>query len=426
MPYFRYTAEDSDGRTLDGTVEANTVEQATYAVQLRGLRITSIAMGEKSIVAASPVAPALSGPAVPPPAMVTRTRPIDDKYRHFLFLQLSQQLKAGISPSQALQTVARHARTPAVQEALQAAARETGEGRALSDALSRYPDLFPANVIGTLRAGEEAGFLPMAAEVLADQAGSTHAFKRFFWFVWVLAANALIAIPLMIWLTRSLLGAYDRYESGRGDGAIGGEMAARMPILLVALALITGAVFLGRWWFGRLEMRGFRHRLGLKWPIFGARARHENLSYFAWLLSMVSRAGIAPNRAWWLAANAVPNEAVRDELLEAGQRMREGSRLSEAMVGRLFPEQFAGAVATGEIVGDVPGALDRMALAGKTEFESAQTYAKIRGGCWGALALVVTSGILLILFYKFWYQDLLQKVVGDDVSNPTLETPLPD
>ena len=426
MPYFRYTAEDTGGRMLDGTVEANTVDQATYALHLRGLRVTSISGGPAPIATVGPAASAPHAPvrATAPSLLVTRTRSISDASRHFLFLQLSQQLKAGIAPSQALQTIARHLRLPELHEALLAASRETAEGKPLSDALARYPDLFPSNVVGSLRAGEVGGFLPQAAEVLAEQAGTAHRFKRFFWFVWVLAANALIAIPMMFWLTRSLLGAYDRYEAGSGEGAIPSEMMARLPVLLAVLVFITFLVFFLRWWFGRLEMRGLRHRLGLKWPIFGARARLENLSYFSWVLSMISRSGIVPNVAWALAANAVPNDAVRDELLVAGAKMREGSRLSEAMVGTLFPEQFVGAVATGEMVGDVPGALDQMTLAGKAEFETAQTYAKVRGGCWGALALAVTSGILLILFFKFWYQDLVHKVIGDDISNPTFETPV--
>lgn len=427
MPLFRYSGTDRSGQPIEGTLQAASSEQATYLLGERGYRLSSLdAVG--GVPQATSAPPIAARPAAPPAAIVppmpaqpttsvrqVRTRQAKDKDRYFLFAQLAEQVRAGISPADACTNVARHLGQEDLRNALLSIGKDATEGRSLSDGMAQYPDLFPEGVVGMVRAGEVGGFLPDALMQVSDHAGRAHKFKRWFWFVWVVGLNALIAIPLMLLMTRAMLATWRRMDSG-GEGfsdALRQSYTEKIlwpwgPLLLAAL----GVTFYLRYLFSSTRLARFRHNLGLKWPVIGARARHECVSTFSWLLASLSRSGIPPNQAWLLAADAVPNLAMREKLLEAGRLMRDGTKLSDAAAqSGLFPQEYSSIIATGEVVGDVPGSFQRLADLSHAEYEAAQVYAKARGGCWGLVGCAVTSGILLIIFFYFWYHELIGAVL---------------
>ena len=99
--------------------------------------------------------------------------------------------------------------------------------------------------------------------------------------------------------------------------------------------------------------------------------------------------------------------------MEAGAHLRGAERLSE-ILGRtkVFPDEYVPVVATAEYTGDVPAAMERLANMSNTEFETAQNFAKVRGGCWGALGCFVTSGVMMAIFMYAWYWELPKKVLS--------------
>jgi type II secretory pathway component PulF len=160
-------------------------------------------------------------------------------------------------------------------------------------------------------------------------------------------------------------------------------------------------------YFGSRVAKRFRHRIGLKFPVYGPRTRHENLARFSWSLSRLSKAGFAPSTAYFLAAETVPNLEMRDQLREIARRISESTKMSDILHNsRLFPDEYAPVVATAEYTGDLPGAFDHLARSSQSEFETAQNYAKARSGCWGALGCFVTSGIMLAILWYVWYHQL--------------------
>lgn len=398
---YRYEAVAADGSLASGTVQASSGEHAIRLITERGIR-------PNAVYDAQTGAPAFY-----------RTSASSDKERFFVFSQLAQQVRAGIGPAQALAGLGSTVRDKPMAEALRHAGRVAAEGGPISAVLELYPDLFPASVPGMVRAGEQGGFLPDALQAISDQALLSHKFRRFFWFVWFCAANALLAIPFAFYLRSGLLKAWEVAEGGvaAAPGSPAGSILATFaslllwPTLPIVGALAAATLILRRLLSGRAWERR-RHALGLRVKTFGARARHENLSVFSWTLANLGRAGIPPRNAWWLAANAVPNLAIRDRLVSMGSRMGEGAKLSEAAIDPgLFPPEYAPMLATGEAVGDVEGSLQRLAEMSRQEFETAQAYAKARSGCWGLLAVFVTMGIVLIVIAIVWYRELPARVL---------------
>lgn len=419
MPLFHYKGTDRDGHAIDGNLQAADLDQAAYLLRERGYRLSALqALGDFAPVPppidlASPQALPVSSPTST--TVTVSTQPASDKDRYFVFAQLAEQIRAGISPAEACKTVAQHLYHEGLKQSLLEMARGAEHGQALSDRMARYPDLYPAGAVGMVRAGEMGGFLPDALLEVSEHAGRAHKFKRSFWYVWLIGINAVISIPLVLLVTRAMLAtwrAMDGTTASYGDALRQSYLQKLLwpwgPLAVLAI----GGTFYLRSLLGSRRFEAFRHRLGLRWPVFGARARHESVSAFTQTLSRLSRAGLSPARSWSLAADAVPNLEMREKLIETGRRMGDGSKLSDAAhASGLFPQEYASILATGEMIGDVPGALQRLADVSRGEYEAAQTYAKVRGGCWGLLGCAVTSGIVLAILMYFWYHELLGAIL---------------
>ena len=424
-------------------------DQATVQASLQRAGLTLVSCREMGVNPRPPVmnmpgsmpparsaAPMPSRQAPPPPnpaaiapkpvGQIVRTKAGSDKQRFFLFSQLASALRAGINPAQAFHEIAQRSAAQ-FAPSLEVAAQEATMGTPLSTVFERYPDLYPEHVVGTVRAGEVAGFLPDALDEVARQAQNAHSFRRWFFWVWFITLNFALSIPGMWVVTRSMLGTYDAIDKTGGMDASGNQMnpgeasASFMSVLWhetlwpwgPLTLLIYGIVWAIYQYYMSSTAKRLRHRVGLKIPVYGARARHENVARFAWTMSRVSRAGVSPARAWQLAAESVPNLTFRDELVGAGSNLHGSERMSDLFHRTtIFPEEYAPMVATGEYTGDISGALDRLSQVSEGEFVAAQNWAKVRSGCWGALGCFLTSAIMLGMFWYAWYYELPKKVLS--------------
>lgn len=410
MSFFRYSARDARGKILEGTVEAPDVREASRILVGRGYRVDHIQPSG---------APAQTVPTTDD-APTVRTRSATDKDRFLLFSQLAALLRSGVNPHDACETLAHRVRHSGLQRACRDVAGSAREGAPISTVLARYPFLFPPHVVGIVRAGEAGGFLPEACARVAEQAESSHKFGRAMWMASAVFLHALLIVPGAWLATRGVSTAWDKIDAAGGAGGAMGGLRLMVDSMVERLKWPVGPVTLGVYlllwiaWFAwkSLPFRPMRHRLGLGWVAYGPRARQEGLAIFAWALSKISNAGIAPQTAWQMAVDCVPNLELQDRIREAGSRLRENQPMSEAFFeSRLFPEEYAPMMATGEQTGDVPGTLSRLAEMGSAEFEAATGKAKWRTGCWSSLGCFVASAIVFVLFIAMWYYELPNKVL---------------
>jgi type II secretory pathway component PulF len=347
-----------------------------------------------------------------PPAQTIRTKAASDKDRLFLFGQLGKQLNAGIGPAEALTDL--KTRAPRHMSAsLEDAAKTASHGKPISEALERYPDLYPEHVVGTIRSAEQGGFLPEACELISDQAMNAHTFKRWFWWVGPTIVNTIVSFPLVWLVLASLVKAWDVVEAQGEAASLGSTMAAMGQSALQKLLWPIGPLTLLLWglsiWFwralGSKKARRMRHELTFRWPVFGERAKHECLSVFAWIMSRVSKAGVSPNQAWQLAASSVPNLAVRERLERMGNGLSGSEKLSDALFKeKLFPAEYAPVIATAEHTGNIPEAFDQLSRVSQAEFDAAQGYARTRSGRWAfAVGCGVGGLLIIILIYVLYY-----------------------
>lgn len=442
MRFFSYRAIDSRGSTAEGTIQAASADDARRLLTGGGLKVVGLheVGGAAPRPAATPAPRGAPAPGTAPSVRPQTNRPVStpvvsaaaqapvkqtvrtlmgtDKERFFLFSQLAAAYRAGITPYQALQEISRRT-AQKYQPALIYAADRVRDGGSLADALEPYVDLFPDHAIGCVRAGETGGFVPEALEEVSRQAEEAHKFKRWFFWIWFLAVNALLSIPGMWMTTRGMLRGWEIIDAkgGETNGPAFKEVFTGFYQSFTGIwGWLTLAFFIEvallYWYLRSRRTRPFRHRMGMLIPTFGRRAKHEGFARFSWAMSRVSRGGTPPARAWQLAVETVPNMTLREPLLDISRRLHGNEKLSDIVASaRLFPDEYVPIIATAEYTGDIPGALDNLSRASGGEFFAAQNYAKARGGCWGLLGCFMTSAAMLGILWYAWYWELPKKVL---------------
>jgi len=471
MPSFEYSAIDRQGKSVQGQVQANSRDEAALSLTQTGLLVsrlsevggapiqrsariqqgaspqiqqgTAASQPARTVAPAAPpvlrtrsaspvVAVAPRSPAAEPavrtvaplktsgyPRQPIRTKPGSDKDLYFIFSQLQSYAHSGANPVEAYTNVANGCRRQDYAQALREAADAAKEGRPMSAVFERYVDLFPPHVVGMVRAAEQGGFFPEAYALITDQAHASHKFR--IWFRWLLAVAIMVGacIPVMILMLLAGLQSWDIQDKTGGQasgwGTLFGSIGHQFlwPWGPITLVLTIVAIIFGKFWQA-MPNRGRRHQLVLITPSVNKRARAESLSVFAWSLGKLSNVGLPPKTVWDLATGTIPNLELRRQMEETGQRMTERTKLSEAMtMARTMPDEYAPIVQTGEITGDVPGALLRASQSQLEEFKAGDTGTKARVGCWMFLLLIIGSIVMFGLFYGWFYPVLFKKVLGD-------------
>lgn len=427
MPFYSYSAQDATGKWVEGTLHAASAEEARRALAAQRLLVQRL--GERgSLAPATPAVaprPAPVAAPAPVPATAPATAPVviktgrgSAKERFFLFSQLHSYAKSGMNPRTALEDLAGRTQHPGYAGSLREAAAATGEGFRLSDSLERYPRLYPPDVIGTLRAGESAGFMPEALEEIARQTGDSIGFGRKFLWLGCSTLPVLFVAPLVVVgvfsATRSMKIQNDsNFTVGAGSAlgqSFGAVVQQNLLVLLAFYFLLAAGI-----WFARSDLIAeLRHRVALFLPPLSGRARSEGLGRFTWAMGLASRSGVSPREAWSLAAATIPNRALRARLMGIGNRMRESARLSPALRETgVVPDSMASIVETGEMTGDVPGALDTVARMFAAENQSHGNKAAIIATMVVTPLLAVMVAVMLFLMYREYFNGLMDAILGD-------------
>ncbi len=438
MPFFQYTATDKTGRTINGTLQAATSDAALQALLSAGLSTVDVRVPKKQVAVQARPSMTPTRHVVDAPARTTtahrslltaslpaaaqesvKTKPGNDKDLYFLLTQLSDFYRSGISPGQALQHLAD--RSPELyKESLVFASGKVGEGGSLSDALSRYPNLYPAHVVGCIRAGEAAGFVPDAVRRMAQTVHSARRIGAKALIFFLMAAVMVAITPLLAAVINGSLASIRAQDAAGGSLPVGGTILSgigQQLKFMLPLALVFGLGLWGLlWYWKQAPMRRMRHRLGLLPPL-QKRAQAEAMQWVSWSLGMATRAGLPHQAAYQLAVESIPNLHIRERAMEEALLTKENEPLSIALSrSTILPREYADMIHNGELAGNVPGALEKMGNASGADFES-------RDGSAGAILMVVlyiplgllTLGLVVYLATS-WYKGLIDWGLNDAVS----------
>jgi general secretion pathway protein F len=407
MPVFAYRGLATNGRSVAGVVDADSLRNARGKLRERGIFPTELA--EEKVAAKRELADFLPafGRRIPPAELALLTR------------QLSSLLGAGVQLVDALGALTDQATRSITKRLLSQVRERVREGSSLADALAAHPDTFSDLYVGMVRAGEQAGALETVLDRIADFSESQGEFVAkvrhaltypiimlcvgsaimFFLVSYVVPQVATIfqqskaALPLP---TRMLIGLSNLLSN------------YWMPLLIAIAAIIAGIT----WGISTERGRRIYDRWMLRLPYIGPTITRVICARFARTLATMLQSGIQLLPALASVKHVVTNGLLADAVEESRTSIREGHGMSHPLAqSGLFPPLLVEMIRVGERSGEVEQMLERVADAYEREVERSlnQLTALLEPVMTLAMAGVILFMMLAILMPIFQLNQLMMR-----------------
>lgn len=311
----------------------------------------------------------------------TPASPLAVLRRRFLRVKLPQKIfftenlrvmvKAGLSLTEALRTLALQTEQKGFREIILELNADVEQGKSLSQALGRFGNIFEPIFVNMIGAGEISGTLEKTLEQLTTQMRKDYELiskvkSAMTYPVVVLSATVLIGIGMMIFVVPQILSIFEEM----GDVQlplptrilIGATTLLRRgwPFLLLgSIGLVTGFL----WAVKRPLGKRVWHRFLLSLPILGPIIRKINLARFTRTLSSLLRTDIPIVQGLTITADIVRNTYYRDACLAMAEAVKKGETISQVLERspKLFPPLVVQMTAVGERAGTVDQMLEEIA-----------------------------------------------------------------
>jgi general secretion pathway protein F len=397
---FRYSAADAAGKEQTGVLEADSARAARQL--LRGRELVPLRV--------EPVLDEDGGG-------LGFGRRLSQTELAVLTRQLASLLSAQLPVADALNVMVEQSEKPAVRDLMAAVRAEVLGGSSLSAALARQKGQFPELYRALIGAGEESGKLGSVLTSLADyiEERARLAGKILLAFVYPAAVTVvalLVVTGLLTYVVPQVVQVFANTKQALPwltRGMIALSDFVREWGWLVLLLAVAAAFAVRR----ALQVQAVRlrwHRRLLTLPVVGVLSRAVNTARFASTLAILVGSGVPMLRALQAAGETLTNLALRERVIEATARVREGYSLARALRVdaerdrkeggvKLFPPVLIYMIASGEATGRLPEMLSRAADIHAREAERRALFftSLLEPALIVAMGLVVVTIVLAVL-----------------------------
>jgi type IV pilus assembly protein PilC len=377
MPLFSYTAVDAQGKTHQGTVEANNAADAAAAVKRQGRFPTNIA--ETTAAAGKPKGKGLSlsfslgGGAgtgkVPAKVLTVFTR------------QLSTLISAGLPLLRSLRTLSKQEKNVNLRKIMGSLAESVEGGTTFSEALAQHPKAFNKLYVNMVKAGELGGVLEIVLTRLAEFAEKSQRIRGKVTSAMVYPAVVLtIAVGIVTFL---MLFIVPKFEAIFKDMLGGRPLPAITQIIMdlsrfiqgnflliagVLTVLVIGLRF-------AIRLPGIAAALDsykLKLPLFGDLLTKTSVARFSRTLGTLVSSGVPILQALQITRDTAGNERVSAAIETIHDNVKEGESMVAPMeASQIFPPMVVSMVQVGEETGQLPDMLTKVADVFEEEVDTA-------------------------------------------------------
>ncbi len=355
MAAFEYIALDPRGREQKGLIEADSPRQARQLLrekQWSPLEVKQAKSKEDTGGGGFAFGRGLSARDL---ALVTR--------------QLATLVQAALPIEEALRAAAAQSTSQKIKSMLLAVRARVMEGHSLAASLREYPSAFPELYRATVAAGEHAGHLGLVLDQLADYTDQRQQSRQkiqlaLLYPVILLVASLAIVVLLLGYVVPDVVRVF--VNTGQQLPALTTGLIAVSELVqrwgwLMFVGLVAAA-FAMRQALRDEKIKRRWHAFILRIPLVGRLARATNTARFASTLAILTRSGVPLVDALGIAAAVIANLRIRDKVIEAAQRVREGGSLTRALdaTGE-FPPMMLHMIASGEKSGELDQMLARTA-----------------------------------------------------------------
>jgi type IV pilus assembly protein PilC len=348
MPKFIFTAKSYSGETKGGEVVAQNEQMLAQQLRGEGFLVTSIV----------PVAEERTGgPSV---KFLDRFQSIPLKEKMVFARNLSVMIASGLTVSRAINNLSLQTSNKRFQKILKDIYDEIQAGKALSEGLGKYPNVFGELFINMVKVGEAAGNLDEVLKIVSVQLDKEHDLKSkvkgaMVYPAVILSVMFVIGIVMMVFVIPKLLGVFK-------------DMNAQLPAttqfvifisdLLRNNGLLVAIVFIGFILFIQFFLRRETGKMALSWftihvPIFSSIVKQVNCARFARIYSSLLRSGVNSVEALKIIANTLSNYYYKKTLLQGAEEIQKGINLSKILSDNpdIFPILVSQILQVGEETG---------------------------------------------------------------------------
>jgi type IV pilus assembly protein PilC len=361
---FAYIAKGPDNKEVRGNVEADTREAAMS--QMRSMNLVPSKM-ELALTRKS------GGPrrkaAAAELCMFTR--------------QLATMIGAGIPLLESYEILSQQTMetNKGFGMGLQECADMVRGGMEMSEAMGKFPAIFPDIYVNMVKAGEASGQLDIILNRLADFLESSETLKGE---IKSAMTYPVISLLLIFGITGYLLvGVVPKFEQ------MFTSLNAKLPAITVYV--LAASKFVTNYWYiviGAVisivvayiiamrskDMRRVRDTIMLKLPVFGSLGQKVTLSRFARTFGTLLSSGVPLLAALEIVASTAGNIVVEDTLLATRDSVKRGESLtSHLQTSWVFPPMVVKMMGIGEKSGALEQLLYKIA-----DFYDAQVHAMVK------------------------------------------------
>jgi general secretion pathway protein F len=397
MGAFEYTAMDKAGKQVKGLLEGDTpkhVRQLLRDRKLLPVSVSEVARKEARRQSSFSFRKGISSSEL---ALITR--------------QLASLSQSGLPLEEALLAVSQQNDQPRTKSVLLGARAKVMEGHTLANGLGEYPQAFPELYRATVAAGEQSGHLDVVLERLADYTEARQELRQrvtnalVYPIALVVMAVAIISFMLAT-VVPKIVSVFENTSAelpALTSGLIATSDFLRAYWVLVIIGL--GIIGYAAWWILQKDVPRRRyHAFLLRMPIIGRLTRGVNTARFTRTLSILAGSGVPILEALTISAEVIENLPMRDAVLDATLRVREGASISKSLAAsKLFPPMMIHLISSGEAGGRLEEMLGRAAAGQEREVDG--LIAALLGilqplliVIMGAIVLTIVLAILLPIF----------------------------
>ena len=367
MPLFAYTAVDAQGKTHQGTVEANSAADAATAIKKQGRFPTNIA----ETTAATGKAKGKGFSFSLSLGGGTGTGKVPAKVLTVFTRQLSTLISAGLPLLRSLRTLSKQEKNANLKKIMGVLAESVEGGTTFSEALAQHPKAFNKLYVNMVKAGELGGVLEIVLTRLAEFAEKSQRIRGKVTSAMVYPAVVLvIAVGIVTFL---MLFIVPKFEAIFKDMLGGRPLPAITQIIMDLSRFIQGNFLLiaGVLVVAVIGLR-FAVRLPgiaaavdsykLKLPLFGDMLTKTSVARFSRTLGTLVSSGVPILQALQITRDTAGNERVSQAVEKIHDNVKEGESMVAPMeASQIFPPMVVSMVQVGEETGQLPDMLTKVA-----------------------------------------------------------------
>ncbi|HHI78463.1 MAG TPA: type II secretion system F family protein [Planctomycetes bacterium] len=364
---YSYTAKDPKGKTISGTMQADSQGDVVFELRRKNLIPVSIQVGGGKKKLGGGLSVGKRGKE----NAWMKAKPKAGLQDVVLFTrQLSTMLSAGIPMLESLEILADQTEHPGFKRALKGVVEDVRTGQDFSNACAKYPACFSDIYVSMIRAGEVSGQIDVILERLAEYVEAAQRLKNE---IKSAMTYPVISLVLVIGIAAFLMiGIVPQFKP------VFESLEVDLPGL--TQVVMDAAFFCKNNWYlmlgggvaaffallaykktpkGAYVMDSFM----LKMPIFGPLFQKVAIARFSRTFSTLIKSGVPILAAMEIVSDTAGNRVIKEAVENAKESVKQGDTLSDPLAeSPIFPPMVTKMIGIGERSGSLETLLEKIAV----------------------------------------------------------------